>query len=534
MTAWLHALDEADRGFLTWLAAMVRLPIDDLLGTIEVVAEDERIRQLDLSALAPRVADRRQPLAPPFAGLDGLVRLDCTGLGLRRLDLTHLPTLEHLRCGDNGLRELDLSNIPALQTLDCSANALMTLDLRGLPALREVSCRENAIAILTVEPTAALLRLDCTHNQLMTLDLGEMPALAELRVTRNALVRLTGELPGLEGLEAGHNELPRVDLSACTRLRALCLAHNRLAQLDVPPSLRALDASHNYLAALDLQASDELVELTADHNQLVAIAWPADSQLRRIHLDDNRLASVAPPAGPTRVLTCDRNQLARLDASALPGLSKLSCAHNALTRLDLAGNPELVDLDVRDNRLSSLDLTGHPCLCFLMVDDGPALHTPDEPLFLAALPAPDADLSELGPLSLHRLALATWRTGPPERLHAIATHPRCDWGTALLLYWTHRPLRIPRQAPREALQPFEVPAWELLHAIEARATAGGFASRRCPFDPRDDRTTASVEGVDWTAEGDGLHTVPGALRQASTGPQISQPTSTTRSRHQAS
>ncbi|MEM6926791.1 MAG: DUF4274 domain-containing protein [Myxococcota bacterium] len=518
MSAWLQDLDEADRGFLTWLSAMVRTPMDALLDIIGVEVEGDRIRELDVSPLGPLVAERPRPLAPPFAGLDGLVRLDCSGLRLPRLDLTHLPTLRHLRCADNALRELDLTATRDLETLDCTGNQLMTLDLRGLTALRAVRCGENALAMLALDADSSLVELDCSHNQLMTLELGEMPALRELRCTRNALVRLAGRAPALVSIEAGHNELTQFDLEVGDALRVLRAPHNRLGQLEPGGSLEHLDIAHNYLSALDLRDAGALASVTADHNQLVAVAWPETSRLLRIYLDGNRLASVAPPAGPTRVLTCDRNHLARLETGGLPELSKLSCAHNAITRLDVTANPRLVDLDARDNRLTTLDLTGHPWLVTATVDDAVAVTADDGALHLVPVPT-EPDLGPLDGASLHRAALAAWHTGPAERLLAIAEHPRCDWGTALLLYWTHRPLRFRRHADRETLEPFEVATWTLLRAIEARATGAGFPTRACPFDPRDDRSTASVEGVDWTTDAaPDAPPVPEPLRQPSGGP----------------
>lgn len=535
MSAWLQDLDEADRGFLTWLAAMVRVRIDALVEIIGVVAEGERIRELDLSPLAPQVAARPRPLSPPFAGLDGLVRLDCSGLALPKLDLTHLPTLRHLACAHNALRELDLTKVPELETLDCGGNELMMLDLRGLTALRELRCAENALAMVAFDESNPLERLDCSHNQLIALNLGDMPALVELHCTRNALVQLRGRTPALEVLCAGHNELARLELDNAVRLRVLRAPNNRLAQLDVPSTVETLDVSHNYLPALDLSATEALVELVADHNQLVAIAWPDTNHLVRVHLDANRLASIALDSGPTRILTCDRNHLARLETSALPSLSKLSCAHNALTRLDVGSNAELVDLDVRNNALSVLDLTLHRTLVFLSADEALDVEAPEDALFLVATPPDDVSIDSLDTLGLHRLALVRWR-GRPEELLAMAAHPECDWGTALLLYWTHRPLRVRRDVAREALEAFEVPTWELLRAIEARATTTGFPSRRCPFDPRRDCTTASVEGIDWTTDRDpDAPEVPDVMLQPSGGPpHNTRPKNTTSLGHQTS
>ena len=109
----LDDLDEADRGFLTWQAAAEPMPMDELRATIGVVPDGDRIRDLDLSPLAPRVAHRSP--APPFAGLDGHVHLDCSSLRLGRLDLTHHPTLRHQLCARDALRDLDLGPAPELE-----------------------------------------------------------------------------------------------------------------------------------------------------------------------------------------------------------------------------------------------------------------------------------------------------------------------------------------------------------------------------------------------------------------------------------
>ncbi|MEN0068207.1 MAG: DUF4274 domain-containing protein [Myxococcota bacterium] len=541
MNTWLEDLDPADRGFLTWLSAVVRLPLDDLLQTIGVVAEADRIRELDLSPLGPHIADRPRPLDPPFAGLDGLRRLDCSGLQLPKLDLRSLGPLRHLRCADNALRELDVSAMSELESLDCSGNALMTLDLRGLGALRDVTCRENGLAMLLMDEAVTLHRLDASSNQLMVLDLGAQPVLHELWLARNALVSLKGSLPALEVLEASHNQLSRLDAAEWPALTTLSVAHNRLAALDVPPTILQLEVGHNYLAALNLAAASDLVHLAADHNQLVAVAWPRSNALVRVHVNGNRLSSLALGPGPTLVVTCDRNHLALLDTTELPALTKLSCTHNRLTLLDVRKNPNLVDLDLRNNpNLRTVDLTRNPWLTHLAVDaEGPRLIKADRALYDIAVPDDATPLEDLDTLSLHRAALAWWRSGRPEQLEAIVAHPRCDWGTAALLYWTHRPYRVRRDVDASALEPFEVPTWRLVQAIEARAQGDGFASRDCPFNPQHDTTTISVEGMDWTREGqaDGVVVPPlllEAIQPSGIGPQTRLPNATTSHRQETS
>ena len=80
------------------------------------------------------------------------------------------------------------------------------------------------------------------------------------------------------------------------------------------------------------------------------------------------------------------------------------------------------------------------------------------------------------------------------------THPACDLGTALMVYWTSAPHYYLQYASRDEVEAYEVPGWDLVTGIEQRVESGFYASQEIWFDPRNDKQTRSVRGHDWTAD----------------------------------
>src|SRR4051812_39514977 len=95
----LDQLEPEDRGFLTWVAAMVRTPLaafwEGLVGEgrARVTANGSQLERLDLSGIGGKMRQIGGParaLSLPLGGLDALAELDCTGLDLDALDLRPL------------------------------------------------------------------------------------------------------------------------------------------------------------------------------------------------------------------------------------------------------------------------------------------------------------------------------------------------------------------------------------------------------------------------------------------------------------
>lgn len=530
----LNALSSADRGFVTWLATMVREPVESvwtrLLGDAPAADgagahgtrfEGRHIVRLDLTAIGPQlrwvVGDGRR-LSLPVAGLDHVVELDCSGLDLDALDVRLMPQLRVLRCADNRLRELDVSPCTGLEVLDCARNALMVLDLRANAALRELQCGDNGLGVLVLpEPRAdgPLTELSATRNNLMVLDVGARPNLRALRCDRNALVRFDiGEAPRLEQLDLSNNELTRLALPPLPALRSLAVARNQLdaCGLSEAPALEALVCHGNYVAALDLRPHPELATVDAHGNQLLRVDLGQAERLVELDLSDNRLEQLD-VSGCARLQALDlgNNSLSSLALAGCPALRALDVVNNPLTALDVAPASELLSLRCDRTRLAELDIRGNPALAELRTVDarggGPTVNATLEQCRSLrelregrGLGTGATDPARLDLYELHDLARTIGARDADHRMMAIVTAPACDLGTALMVYWTNTPHYYLRYAARDDVPAYEQVGWDLLAAIEARVASGGYATASIPFDPSDDRLSRGVRGVDWTRD----------------------------------
>ncbi len=522
----LDALSSTDRGFLTWVAGMAREPLPEVWGRLleststsgGTVIDGRHLVSLDLSVLGQALrwaVGEKRPLSMPLHGLEHLRTLDVSGMDLDTLDVRGLPALEELRCADNSrLKELELGENPRLRVLDASGAGLMVLDLRANAALEEVCCAGNGLAVLVL-PTSgdALRELDCSRNQLMVLELGDRAALREVRAFRNALVRFeVGDLPRLAVLDLGRNELDAFTPRALPVLRSLTLARNKLAELDLRPlpALEELLAEGNYLERLDLSPCRALGKADLRANQLreLGLGNPA---LVELDVAENRLPSLdlggAPRLG---LLRAGGNELTELDLAPAPGLASVDVRDNALGALDPSPLAHLVELRCSGNPLRRLDVRANVELARLETRSssaGPQVEATDLQRHLLRelrdahrLGTRASEVEAMDTFELHDLALEIHGRDAEERLLRIVRAAACDRGTALMVYWTSSPHYYLRYARREEVADYELLGWDLLAAIEERVARDDFTSRVIRFDPRHDRQTRSVRGVDWTVD----------------------------------
>ena len=85
---------------------------------------------------------------------------------------------------------------------------------------------------------------------------------------------------------------------------------------------------------------------------------------------------------------------------------------------------------------------------------------------------------------LHLFAQAWNWDGGMNEMRQVATHPNCDAGTALMLYWLAGPEFYLQYETREG-----VPAWaheglDLVQTIEQRYLSDAYATSQIRFDPR--------------------------------------------------
>jgi len=87
------------------------------------------------------------------------------------------------------------------------------------------------------------------------------------------------------------------------------------------------------------------------------------------------------------------------------------------------------------------------------------------------------------PQELHLFAdLWNWDGGVDE-LKRVATHPSCDAGTALLIYWRARPEWYLQYPTPSAVPESERDTHELIQTIERRYVAGKYGTGDIAYDP---------------------------------------------------
>jgi hypothetical protein len=178
----------------------------------------------------------------------------------------------------------------------------------------------------------------------------------------------------------------------------------------------------------------------------------------------------------------------------------------------MSGLGGLADLDCAGNPLQTLDVRRNVELCRLVTrgagDAGPEVvatevqqHRLRELRDRLGLGSGSAEPAGMTSFELHDYVQTIRGRDTEERLLEVVRLPTCDLGTALLVYWTSSPHYYLRYATRDEVQDYEAPGWDLLATIEDRVSKGAFDSKRIWFDPRNDKQTRSVRGVDWTVDG---------------------------------
>ncbi|KPA83283.1 hypothetical protein ABB37_02951 [Leptomonas pyrrhocoris] len=329
-------------------------------------------------------------------GAANLVKdMDLSGNPLRGMDLLQavrtFPFLQRLTISHAQLQKLDFADpgqtsqqrgdvqYPAPRCVSASS---ATSDDGGVasahssPRLRHISAaRHHALA-----EQVHLLEVDVSSNHLTSLD--PLGVMATSSLTRCVAV---------------DNELASLDsLAACTQLRGITVAHNKLTSvqcLQGLPLLRELDVGNNHLHQLDedstARASSGVTanpvpmwtKLFASHNHLQKFPFsfravcPFLSQLFINHNELTELEAEAMAALPLlRVLQAEGNKLTDIRGlQRCPRLESVKLSHNLLSTVsallplgscrhlqvvDLSGNPLFPEGDSEAARQSTRLLCG--------------------------------------------------------------------------------------------------------------------------------------------------------------------------------
>jgi len=91
------------------------------------------------------------------------------------------------------------------------------------------------------------------------------------------------------------------------------------------------------------------------------------------------------------------------------------------------------------------------------------------------------------PTELHLYAsLFNWDCGV-EELERVVTHPICDRGTALMIYWRSQPDYYLKYSNVDEMPLHEREGFELIQHIQQRISAGAYQHWTITYDPRNDQ-----------------------------------------------
>ncbi len=101
-------------------------------------------------------------------------------------------------------------------------------------------------------------------------------------------------------------------------------------------------------------------------------------------------------------------------------------------------------------------------------------------------------LAQMSSEELHEfIKKMNWDGNGATRAKCVLAHPKCDRGTALMIYWRTDPIFYLKYGTRERvakeLWPAAVEYWDMIRDIELRlGTPNSFITARIPYDPQND------------------------------------------------
>ncbi len=260
------------------------------------------------------------------AEVNGLEKLDVSGIGLTSIDVSKQKKLRWFYCNDNALTALSIGGCEQLERLVCFNNKLKSLDLSQNEHLGEVYCASNRLTSIKFKPWDGFSTFDCSNNKLTSLNL-RITSFSTLCVDNNQLSDIdVSHMQQLGYLYCDNNRLTHLKL-ATTGLRLSC-RNNLLTEIDspIPEYMLSVDCSGNRIGALDLSVNRHLEVLLCSDNQLSALDLSHAEKLKALDCSDNQIEALDLSACTAlQGLACRNNRLAKLDLEACEALEELYC-----------------------------------------------------------------------------------------------------------------------------------------------------------------------------------------------------------------
>jgi len=148
-------------------------------------------------------------------------------------------------------------------------SGLQNLDISNLPALETLDCGYNDLVSLDLSNNPVLSSLDCSHNILTSLDLNNNPVLSSLDCSYNLFTSIDLSNNNIRFFTCTNTNLSSLDLSNTT-IQQLSISECPLFSLDVSgcDSLTNMDVTYTQLESLDISDVPNLTELLCNNNLL--------------------------------------------------------------------------------------------------------------------------------------------------------------------------------------------------------------------------------------------------------------------------
>jgi len=196
------------------------LIIDNTTGVVSGISQNTKLKRLDICSWTGYYnetnADLLRDALPVLIDLEWL---DCGGLYMGEIDVTHNSNLTHFICRDNNLTQLNIGNNPEITYLDVAGNRIESLDLTSLLKLEILWADWNHFETIELSSNPELTRLHINGSPISALDLSHNTKLVDLvcRSTNLSSLDLSNNKL-LEQIDCRWNNISVLDVSNCSHL----------------------------------------------------------------------------------------------------------------------------------------------------------------------------------------------------------------------------------------------------------------------------------------------------------------------------
>ncbi|QKJ61913.1 T9SS type A sorting domain-containing protein [Flavobacterium sp. M31R6] len=277
-----------------------------------------------------------------------LKTLYCQQNKIKVLDVSKNINLEYLKCSENYITDLNVSNNISLGNLECDVNLLTNIDVSNNNLLNYLSCDSNKLTRLDVSKNLQLNILGCRANQLRDLDLSKHTKLSQLFCDYNQLKSLN--LKNGNNLKLGYSNFQNNPYLSCIEVDDITFSNSNWKNYK--------DSSANYSNNC---ANSTLIPDPKFEDKLIALGIDTDGKNGKVLT-----------ANITTLTSLDVSNVGISDLTGIEdftSLQSLSCNNNELTKLNLSYNHNLESLNVAFNKLSMLNLVYNTKLQLIHCND---------------------------------------------------------------------------------------------------------------------------------------------------------------------